>query len=178
MTDYITKSFNQVGVKNNEIIWLPWNLALKNLNQHGSASVSFPWSYTKQRAQRYLYSNPIYTKPMYLWVREKDKNKYLRIISLKNSKICVPYGYGVYGDVGDMINHAMLKRVMPSTMADCFIMLQNKSVNAVYSGDDAIKNFPNSANTGQFIKAFKVGVKTHYLVAGKDSPHSIMHPVI
>ena len=169
---YITKAFAEKGIKVNNAQWLPWNTALKSLNWASEIPrVSFPWSKTKAREKEYIYSKPLYKKPMYIWVNSEQSEAYKNIEDLKDKKICVPQGYGIYGKLKDMVKEKQVIRIMPLTMQDCFNYLKDNKVDAVYAGDDAIENIHKVTNKADiFTKAFIVNEKTHYLVAGKKHP--------
>ena len=186
LSQYITKAFAEKGITVKEVDWLPWNTALKSLNWESKVPrVSFPWSKTEEREKYYLYSEPLYTKSMYIWVTTKKSNIYKKLTDLKDQKICVPQGYGIYGKLEEMLQNKQVKRVTPLTMQDCFNYLQQHKVAAVYAGDDGVKagqnaiktsddgskkNTQKTAKTNVFKRAFTANKKTHYLVAGKKHP--------
>ncbi|WP_157966547.1 substrate-binding periplasmic protein [Fastidiosibacter lacustris] len=171
LTRFVTKVFKSQGIELGEIRWLPWSVALKSLNYTKSAVVSFPWSYTKERAKDYLYSDILYTKQAYIWALTEQKDKLIDFTKLNGQKVCIPQGYGAYGQMKSMFEANKAMRITTPTMQDCFNQLKNKQVIAVYAGDDAMKNMKNvdkSANM-LFAKAFAADMQTHYLIAGKSN---------
>ena len=173
LTEFVTKVFKSQGVKLGEIKWLPWSVAMKSLNYGSSPSVSFPWSYTRDRAKTYLYSDALYTKSAYIWVLIDEKQKYLDFKKLSGAKVCVPQGYGAYGELANMFEHKKAERITALTMQDCFNQLKAKRVRAVYAGDDARGNIAQIKNgVSLFSKAFVADQQTHYLIAAKDKAES------
>ena len=170
---FVMKVFESQGVKLGEIRWFPWSVAMKSLNYIGSATVSFPWSYTKARAEKYLYSDALYTKSAYIWVLATQKEKFRNFDQLQGEKVCIPQGYGAYGQMQALFDQKKAIRVTSLTMQDCFNQLKNNTIAAVYAGDDAIRNIAEIKNSqGLFVKAFTADKQTHYLIAGKDQSSS------
>ncbi len=173
LTEFVTKVFKSQGIALGEIKWLPWSVAMKSLAYGVSPSVSFPWSYTKERAQKYLYSDALYTKFAYIWVLLDEKQNYLDFKQLQGAKVCVPQGYGAYGKLAEMLEQKKATRITALTMQDCFNQLKAKRVTAVYAGDDALENIAHVKNgENLFIKAFVADQQTHYLIAAKDQTGS------
>ncbi|WP_440616633.1 substrate-binding periplasmic protein [Cysteiniphilum sp. 6C5] len=173
LTEFVTKVFKSQGVNLGEIRWLPWSVAIKSLAYGSSPVVSFPWSYTKERAQKYLYSDALYTKSAYIWVLTDGKNDHLDFKALQGAKVCVPQGYGAYGNLAEMFAQKTATRITALTMQDCFSQLKAKRVTAVYAGDDAFENIAHVKDGAKlFTKAFVADQQTHYLIAAKDQTGS------
>ncbi|WP_203250196.1 substrate-binding periplasmic protein [Cysteiniphilum marinum] len=173
LTEFVTKVFNSQGVKLGEIKWLPWSVAIKSLAYGASPSVSFPWSYTKKRAQKYLYSDALYTKSAYIWMLTDNKQSHTDFKSLQGAKVCVPQGYGAYGKLAEMFAQKTATRITALTMQDCFSQLKAKRVTAVYAGNDALENIAHIKDgISLFTKAFVADQQTHYLIAAKDQTGS------
>jgi len=173
LTDFINKAFSSQGIEHQETIWLPWSIVLKSLLRQSDNSVSFPWAKTKEREKDYLYSQPLYTKNTYIWVLAKSAKKYHNIQSLKDTKVCIPSGYGVYGKTSQLIDKKQITRVTSLTMQGCFLQLKEEKVAAVYAGNDAVENFKAFDDKHSiFTRSFIAGHKTHYLVVSKKSPYA------
>lgn len=173
LTEFVTKVFTSQGVSLGETRWLPWSVAMKSLNYAGAPMVSFPWGYTKERAKHYLYSEAIYTEPTYIWVLTINKGKYSGFKELEGVEVCIPQGYGAFGEMQAMLNQKKVTRITALTMQDCFNQLKNNRVMAVYASEDATDNIAHITG-GQklFTRAFIADMLTYYLIAGKNQPYS------
>lgn len=146
---------------------------MKSLVYGASPRVSFPWSYTQERTQKYLYSDALYTKSAYIWVLADEKAKYPDFKTLQGASVCVPQGYGTYGKLAEMLEQKKAKRITALTMQDCFSQLKAKRVTAVYAGDDALENIAHIKDgVSLFTKTFIADQPTHYLIAAKDQAGS------
>lgn len=71
---------------------LPWNRALK-WTQEGKFLATFPFVYSKQRAESFLYSDAINFVPVHMYVA--SNSPFTSPEQLQNKRLCFPFSYSL-----------------------------------------------------------------------------------
>lgn len=90
-TSLIKQTFNKLNL-NAEIDILPWNRALK-WTQDGRFLAAFPFVYSEQRADHFLFSTPINFVPVHMYVA--SDSIFTTPEQLMNKRLCFPFSYSL-----------------------------------------------------------------------------------
>ncbi|WP_158966886.1 ABC transporter substrate-binding protein [Paraglaciecola sp. L3A3] len=155
-----------------EIIYLPWDRALKWTNE-GQIFGSFPFVYSPQRAETLLFSKPINHVPVYMYVAQNSEFSTLE--SLTTKRLCFPYDYALSSLEKDIVNkYAMtINRVKDGTGCIKHVLKGWSDAGLINSYID-ISKLSAVQDEEQMIKVFAQQlalVPLHFVISkqGKDS---------
>lgn len=90
-TSLIKQTFDKLNL-NAQIEILPWNRALKWTND-GKILAAFPFVYSAQRAEQFLFSTPINFVSVHMYV--SGNSTFTSPEQLKNKRLCFPFSYSL-----------------------------------------------------------------------------------
>ncbi|MEP4889143.1 MAG: transporter substrate-binding domain-containing protein [Aliiglaciecola sp.] len=96
--------FQQMG-KQVDIDILPWQRGYK-WTADGQYAGTFPYVFTEQRAESFVYSNPINLIPVRIYT---NKSKVVKSLAeLQKARLCLPYGYSLSREQRELIEKYQL----------------------------------------------------------------------
>lgn len=126
----VREALNRGGVDSLEIHWRPWSRAIGEV-ELGLHDMTFPWVWTEERAERFLFSRPLFVQGDYLYSRPGDPVRTFG--DLSGRSLCLPQGYTLIGVPAAMEAAGTLTRYAPNGMDACFRMLLGGRLDAVLS---------------------------------------------
>jgi polar amino acid transport system substrate-binding protein len=127
-TEIVKKAVSAMG-HNVEITYLPWRrghlLALE-----GEYFAIYPYSESKERKEKWFYSDPLYNLEEYIFVKRDRSFTYENNDDLKGKTICRPKGYNLFG-LNKLQDQGLVTIEQPSDLAACFLMLNIGRVDVV-----------------------------------------------
>lgn len=99
----------------------PWARAMAesaNNQSHGT----FPWAETEERAQSFLYSQPLYNAGIYLFARAGEDITFTQDADLQGRDMCLPISYNDKR-VKPMVEAGIVTLSRPQDMDACYRML-------------------------------------------------------
>jgi len=125
-SELVREAFRRMG-RPLALTFLPWKRAYEYARQ-GEFEASFPWARNAEREASFIYSQPLHIDSEVMFVRADAREP--RLEMMDGHKACIPDGWSVSAVMPALIAfHLTLER--PSTLEDCFRMLNGKRVDAV-----------------------------------------------
>jgi len=130
-TRLVLEAFRTAGTQP-KLDWLPWKRGY-SLTRNGTYQASFPYLRTAKREQDFLFSDPIFSDPSYLWTRTGDTLSVDDPEGFKGRTICVPQSY--HSPLQDLLAASIasgkVKVERPETPDKCVQMLAAGRVDAL-----------------------------------------------
>jgi len=125
-TELVREVFRRMG-RPVALTFLPWKRAYEYARQ-GEFEASYPWARNAEREASFIYSQPLHIDSEVMFVRADAREP--RLEMMDGHKACIPDGWSVTAVMPAVTGfHLTLER--PSTLEDCFRMLNGKRVDAV-----------------------------------------------
>jgi len=137
-TRVVLEAFRTAGTQP-KLDWLPWKRGY-SLTKSGTYQASFPYLKTAKREQDFLFSDPIFSDPSYLWIRTGDTLSADQPEGFKGRTICVPQNY--HSPLQDLLAQQIaggkVKVERPETPDKCVQMLAAGRIDALSGEDEEI----------------------------------------
>ena len=117
-TDLVKKAFAQVGMPPT-VAWMAWPRGYAE-TMKGTYAATFPYTQTEERSRDMLFSNPIVSLQMRLFVKSgKPKFDFASTAGFVGSTLCLSAGSTVHPKLLPMFQNGQLKRVAPRDTSVC-----------------------------------------------------------
>ncbi len=137
-TRLVLAAFRSAGMEP-RLDWLPWKRGY-SLTKSGAYQASFPYLHAPEREQDFLFSDPIFTDPSYLWTRAGDRLTPDDPERFKGRTICVPQNY--HSPLQDLLAPLLasgdVRMERPETPDKCLQMLAAGRIDALSGEEDEI----------------------------------------
>ena len=154
-----------------KLTFLPWKRAFE-LTRNGLYDASFPYARNPQREAGFLYSAPLHTDQILMFVSIASRDS--QVAMLRGKTVCVPDGYDLRQIQGALdLYHMALER--PPELADCFRQLNAGRVAGVpineFVGWDTAREALNRTDRVRVLPE-SLGKDETYLIAPRSKPQS------
>ena len=126
-----------------EVDFLHWTWGYE-ATRKGQYAGTFPYIHSKERAEEFLYSEPLFEVGSYLYVHRNTQITAREPEDLAGLTLCLPVGYAPGPVIGQMIEEGRIDRVSPANMSNCFKQLLAGEVSFVkinrYVARDILRN--------------------------------------
>ncbi|MEM6465679.1 MAG: transporter substrate-binding domain-containing protein [Pseudomonadota bacterium] len=116
-----------------EMSFKPWARALAEAG-NDQANGTFPWAFTEERAETFLYSDPLYNAGIYLFARAGDEIDFKADEDLQGLDLCLPISYSDKR-VQPMVEAGIVTLSRPQDMDACYRMLAGGRTDLVVNND-------------------------------------------
>jgi len=155
-----------------EVDFLHWTWGYE-ATRKGQYAGTFPYIYSAERAEHFLYSDPLFEVGSYLYVHRNTQIIAREPEDLAGLTLCLPVGYAPGPLIGQMVEEGRIERVSPINMGNCFKRLLAGEVSFVkinrYVARDILRN---TGVTLAEVRAlpFKVEDLTMHFIVPKSRP--------
>lgn len=157
---------------------LPWLRGYTKVLE-GQYQATFPYIRTEERAHDFLFSEPIYTGAVYLYVRPGTSFKPGLPGALKGKSICVPHGWAIpqVASLIEAVNRGELRVERPFDVLSCAQMVASGRADAFSAhqalGDAILLKLAAQLHGKVQRSAAPLYHLEWYLIAPKNAPHSV-----
>jgi polar amino acid transport system substrate-binding protein len=114
--------------------WTSWKRAESQVNS-GKFAAIFPYMQTGERAQKFSFSQPIYTMHSFFYFRSADKLTSSSPESLRGKRLCRPTGYGNEAVVQKLLDDGIISLTSSQSQETCFRQLFHKRADLVVEAE-------------------------------------------
>lgn len=130
----VTESFAAAGM-NVKTLLVPWRRAYRAVKL-GEFPASYSWAYSKQRAEQFHLSEPIFAISNQIITTYSDISDWEQ---LKNARrdgtlpiMCVPTGWNISPEISGLIDKGLIQRVSPGHPRFCIDLVRANRTNILY----------------------------------------------
>lgn len=105
----LKEAFKAEGYKDIKVDFLPWSRALMNAEKGKTHIGVLMAYYSKERTEKFIYSDPIASGPIQFVMRKNNVIKWKNLVDLKNKSIGVVQDYINSPELDDLISKKVLK---------------------------------------------------------------------
>ena len=150
VTEMVRRIFELEGIAAS-VNFAPWKRGYAE-TLSGNYAGTFPYSFSEERAQTFLFSDPIRSEPVYLFVHEDAEIKFTKPDDLKGIRFCIALGYNVFPPIRKLIDHGIATLTTVNEIGSCFRMITGHRVDATFLNLDvgrqlAEQNSPSNTAT-------------------------------
>jgi len=174
-TKLVRDAFENSGYSVGKISRLPWKRGYL-LAEQGKYHATFPYGWTKERAELFYYSDPFLLAAVYAWSRAGKSNIIKREEDLHGKVYCNPRGYGDFGLVLRLLDQNLLRRETSNSLQQCFKMLRAKRVDFVsVTRSNAIKALSDAGMPLEDVQRseFATDKSYHHVIVSKQLPRAL-----
>ncbi|GGX43456.1 substrate-binding periplasmic protein [Saccharospirillum salsuginis] len=155
-----------------EVDFLHWTRGYEAARE-GQYAGTFPYIHSLERAEHFLYSEPLFEVGSYLYVHRNTQITAREPKDLTGLTLCLPVGYAPGPLIGQMVEEGRIDRVSPINMGNCFKRLLEGEVSFVkinrYVARDILRNAGVSLSEVRALP-FKVENLTMHFIVPKSRP--------
>lgn len=129
MTELVSRTLEEMG-ESSEITFAPWARGYQE-TLSGRYAATFPYVYTDDRAENYLFSDALVDVETRIFVRQADSAQ--DFADLVGRRLCQPLGYALVEEVRDRMDGITMEVDRPASMSNCFRMLERARTDFIYS---------------------------------------------
>jgi polar amino acid transport system substrate-binding protein len=135
MTELVSGIFYQLGHPVS-VTYLPWKRGYQ-ATRDGRFSATFPYSFHPERANEMLYSAPLHSSPVYLFVHVEAPLNEAAPENLQGLRLCTALGYNVFPPIEEARDRQLIELITVREMDNCVRMLENRRADAIFLSEDA-----------------------------------------
>ncbi|WP_157845939.1 substrate-binding periplasmic protein [Kiloniella litopenaei] len=174
ITEIVTTVFSEMGYRVS-LGYYPWNRALKRVDRLNS-DATFPFAYTDDRAEKFLYSDPVHHMKLSVFQNSGSQNHYSSPNDLIGLTGCEPLGYKTEIELVDLIKAKKINRFRAESVEDCLQGVASGRADFVVLSPSVAWVAANKLwkdNAKDIISESKVPLKTstEHLVISKKHPN-------
>jgi polar amino acid transport system substrate-binding protein len=113
-----------------EFDFLGWDEGLQAALE-GRYAGTFPYIYTEERNELFHYSDPIFSVRPHIFTAARKFGGVGPLNSLRGATLCVPNGWGLDGDLREMLDRGEIKVLTGTNVVGCFRALREAKVHAI-----------------------------------------------
>ncbi len=131
----------------------------------------------RYRCQKFFFSDPLYEVFTVLFVKANSPITFVKDEEILGKTLCQPAGFSTYElDKGgrNWVKENKIVLMRPSSIEECFRLLDAGTVNAVVTSDLTGKAVTAALGLGDHVKALRrpVAIGTYHLIVPKTHPHA------
>lgn len=166
IVEIVNRVMPEAGLEH-EVVFRPtWNALLSD-TEEGRYQATFPWYFSEDRAQRFLYTEPLMSNYIVPFVLTAGKVRTTELEGLARHRFCRPQGYFMH-DLTNLLQQPGTTLEQPETLTDCFELLKAGKVDVIpvdifsaREAIDAVFENPNAVRRLSFVFSRQ---KMHILV--------------
>ncbi|WP_167856137.1 substrate-binding periplasmic protein [Natronospirillum operosum] len=129
LTELVSVAFELMG-ESPDIIFQPWSRGYQE-TLNGDYAATFPYVFTVERSESYLFSAPLIVVQTRIFVRSAEPAE--SIADLEGRRLCLPIGYVLSQEIHAVLDGLTVQLNRPESMSNCFRMLDRQRTDFVVS---------------------------------------------
>ena len=170
ITEIVELAFKEVQYKS-KIFFRPWKRGYAETKQ-GMFVGTFPYIKSADRLKDFYFSKPIHT--MYIRIFVTDDSHIQTSQDLQGKRICVPLGYAVNKQLGDIVGYRKGREGgKPSGLSGCLHMMRLRRKDFfILNEDTGWATIQKIFNTRKHFRTLETpfAQETHHLIVAKTYP--------
>jgi len=170
-TELVSGIFDRLGYSVS-VAYLPWKRGYQG-TRDGKFSATFPYSFNSERASEMLYSAPLRSSPVYLFVHVEAPLSKAAPENLQGLRLCTALGYNVFPPIEEAIDRQLIELITIREMDSCVRMMENRRADAIFLSEDAswhlIESVAGSRRNYRML-AKPIHTVREYLLVSKRQP--------
>ena len=171
MTERVSGIFQQLGYPVS-VTYLPWKRGYQK-TLSGRFSATFPYSFSPERANEMLYSAPLRSSPVYLFVHVEAPLSEAAAANLQGLRLCSALGYNLFPPIEEARNRQLIELITVREMDSCVRMMENRRADAIFlsaaAGWHLIENVAGSRRNYRMLTK-PIHTVREYLLVSKHYP--------
>lgn len=155
-----------------QIDFMPWGDGY-NSALAGQHVGTFPYIYTDERHQQFLYSDPIFAVRPHIFHSTYQSHALTTLDDMNGLTLCVPNGWAVDNYLSELVDNGSLTVVTGTNVVGCFQALREGTVNAVSMDRRLGTVAARLVDETTWFKAVRVSEESnsHYVIVSRVVPH-------
>lgn len=171
LTDLVVGIFYHLGYPVS-VTYLPWKRGYQQ-TLSGKFTATFPYSFSAERAEQMLYSAPLRSDSVHLFVHVEAQLKYTELADLRGARLCTALGYNLFPQLQEAVNQRLVELITVREMDSCVRMMENGRADAIFlteqSGWKLIEEVAGSRGNYRMLEK-PIHEVHEYLLIAKDYP--------
>jgi len=170
MTELVSSIFYNLGYPVS-VAYAPWKRGYQD-TLAGRFTATFPYSFSKERAAEVLFSAPLRTTRVFLFVRADSPLIYTTLEDLRGTRVCAPLGHNLFPPLQEALNQRLIEVISVREMDSCFRMIENQRADATFLAADVGWRLIEQVGTRANFKTVQNPIYTvrEYLIVSKTYP--------
>lgn len=135
LTDLVAGIFYQLGYAVS-VTYLPWKRGYQQ-TLSGKFTATFPYSFSTERAEQMLYSAPLRSDSVHLFVHVEAKLEYAQLADLRGARLCTALGYNLFPQIEEALNQRLVELITVREMDSCVRMMENRRADGIFLSEQA-----------------------------------------
>lgn len=135
LTDLVTGIFYQLGYPVS-VTYLPWKRGYQQ-TLSGKFTATFPYSFSTERAAQMLYSAPLRSDSVHLFVHIEAKLKYTKLEDLRGARLCTALGYNLFPEIQEALTQQLVELISVREMDSCVRMMESRRADGIFLSEQA-----------------------------------------
>lgn len=155
LTELVSGIFSQLGAEVS-VAYLPWKRGyMETLS--GKFTATFPYSFSAERAEQMLYSAPLRSSSVHLFVHSATQFDYAELEDLRGARLCTALGYNLFPAIQEALAQQLIELITVREMDSCVRMMEERRADGIFL----------SEQTGWHLIDQVAGSRRHYRMLSK-----------
>lgn len=171
LTDLVAGIFYQLGYPVS-VTYLPWKRGYQQ-TLSGKFTATFPYSFSAERAEQMLYSAPLRSDYVHLFVHVDAQLKYAKLADLRGARLCTALGYNLFPQIQEAVTQELVELITVREMDSCVRMMESRRADGIFLTEQAGWHLieQTAGSRGNYRMLQKPIHEVHeYLLVAKDYP--------
>lgn len=134
LTELVTTVFYNLGYSPS-VTYLPWKRGYQQ-TLDTTFFGTFPYSYSRERAEEMHYSAPLRENNVYLFVPASSTLDYSSMEDLRGARFCTALGYNVFPPIQEAVGQGIISLITVRQMENCVRMMENGRADAIFLAEE------------------------------------------
>lgn len=135
LTELVTGIFQQLGYPV-QVAYLPWKRGYQ-ATLAGKFTATFPYSFSSERAEQMLYSDPLLSNTVHLFVHVAARLQYREMSDLRGARLCSALGYNLFPLIEEALAQHLIELITVREMDSCVRMMESRRADGIFLSEQA-----------------------------------------